>query len=215
MKYIQKILFTLKKIPNFPRSLIFYTFYAILPLMQPLVIILSKRVDYRHNKIQNHRYNELFKNRAQNVTLFFDIRLIRLLVQLHLLVIQEGPEWHLQFFSDEWNEFEPFQGHRDQSFVKRDDDEHFLDVHFDDRFANERCTEEGPKRDQKMAAGDAREVKQGIGDLFLNKKQKKTNGGGVRLKLLTLAQARMPRNPTLATNSSTKIFPLSNMDRSA
>ena len=40
-----------------------------------------------------------------------------------------------------------------------------LYVHLDDRLADDSGTEERPERHQEMAAGDASEVKQGVGDL--------------------------------------------------
>ena len=47
-----------------------------------------------------------------------------------------------------------------QLLVKGKDNEDLLYVHLDHRLPYQRRSEEGPERDQEVAAGDARQVKQ-------------------------------------------------------
>ena len=46
-----------------------------------------------------------------------------------------------------------------------EDDKQLLDVHLDDGFSDQRSSKESPEGNQEMAAGDACQVKQGVGDL--------------------------------------------------
>ena len=49
-------------------------------------------------------------------------------------------------------------------FGEKEYDEHFLNVHFYNGFANQRGAEKGPKRDEKMATGDSGQIEKWVRD---------------------------------------------------
>lgn len=134
--------------------------------MQSLMVRLRERIYNRYDEIKHHGNHELFENRPQNVPPSAVGRRFRgIFVQFLFLSIQERFERYLKLLAHYRDELQPFQGRFYEGLIKCDDDEHFLDVHFDDSFADQRRAEERPERHQEMPACDARQVEKRIWNL--------------------------------------------------
>lgn len=148
--------------------LIFREFVLFL-LVYPLVVTLGERVHYRYHKVQDHGKYELLEDGSEQVASFGYV-LGGFPVELDFLAVEESFERFLELVSYYGQYFQPGEGGCYKSFVEGDDNEQFLDVHLDDGFSDEGCSEEGPEWHQEVTAGDACEIEEWIRDLKKKKR---------------------------------------------
>ncbi len=86
-------------------------------------------------------------------------------MQLALLLGQKVPDRYLQGGAHRGKATDQRDRRVDQVLVECQNHKEFLYVHLYDGLADEGGPEEGPEGDEEVAAGDARQVEQGIGDL--------------------------------------------------
>lgn len=133
------------------------------------MIALRQTVHNRNDEIEEHQRQHIFEN-LRNDCIRLLWRFIGRTMQTFLLILQKRLEWILQVLTNQRYHAEcadsPFQ----QCVTEYYDHEQFLQVNFNERFADQSCTEECPKRHQEMAAHHADCVKQWIGKLLGRKK---------------------------------------------
>lgn len=123
---------------------------------------LSQRVDDRQDKVQDHAYHEYFEDLLKEIAL---VLLCLPAVKLFFLVCEESLEWLLHLATDNGNECYQIHGFVHQLFAESDDDDDFLEMHFNHSLADKSRTEESPKWHQEMAACDSSEIKQRVRNL--------------------------------------------------
>lgn len=64
-----------------------------------------------------------------------------------------------------WKVSDPVHQHLNMVFTKRQDDEHFLNMHLDDRLPDDRRTKESGEWDKEVATSDTGQIKEGVWDL--------------------------------------------------
>jgi hypothetical protein len=113
-------------------------------------------IHYRFEEIQNHpRYEEIPQHREKRFALLIGVRFIQLFFS-YLQIAMEGFSYTFT------KESQPTYQDVQSLFSEDSDDEEHLNVNFDNCFSDDASREESFKRDSKVTAGDACQIKERV-----------------------------------------------------